>query len=137
MRFQGIFRKNKICQKHAQKQQRLHVIGISFFDGNHKRAKHYVTLTTSAYHPLLCKKVALVTMQCKQEGKGNIEIFWPVFNKAYKEANNQVHEKFHPKGWCTDIASCNFIGLVKIYGEDVLQYIKGCELHFRDSVNRH
>ena len=35
------------------------------------------------------------------------------------------------------MASCNFIGLVKIYGEDVLQYIKGCELHFRDSVNRH
>ena len=107
------------------------------FDGNHKRVKHYVTLTTSAYHPLLCKKVVLVTMQCKQEDKGNIEIFWPVFNKAYKEANNQVHEKFHPKGWCTDIASYNFIGLVKIYGEDVLQYIKGCELHLRDSVNQH
>ena len=35
------------------------------------------------------------------------------------------------------MASCNFIGLVKIYGEDVLQYIKGCEFHFRDSVNRH
>ena len=76
-------------------------------------------------------------MQCKQEGKGNIEIFWPVFNKAYKEANNQVHEKFHPKGWCTDIASCNFIGLVKIYVEDVLQCIKGCEFHFRDSVSRY
>ena len=66
-----------------------------------------------------------------------IEIFWRVFNKAYKEANNEVDEKFHPTGWCTDMASCNFIGLVKIYGEDVLQYIKGCEFHFRDSVNRH
>ena len=62
--------------------------------------------------------------------KENIEIFWPVFNKAYKEVNNQVHKKFHPKGWCTDMASCNFIGLVKIYGEDVLQCIKACELTF-------
>ena len=35
------------------------------------------------------------------------------------------------------MASCNFIGLVKIYGEDVLQYIKGCKFHFRDLVNRH
>ena len=34
------------------------------------------------------------------------------------------------------MASCNFIGLVKIYGEDYLQYIKGCEFHFRDSVNQ-
>ena len=98
MRFQGIFRKNKIRQKHAQKQQRLHVIGLLFFDGNHKRVKHYVTLTTSAYHPSLCNKVVLVTMHCKQEDKENIEIFWPVFNKAYKKGNNQVHQKFHPKG---------------------------------------
>ena len=35
------------------------------------------------------------------------------------------------------MASCNFIGLVEIYGEDVLQYIKGCEFRFHDSVNRH
>ena len=35
------------------------------------------------------------------------------------------------------MASCNFIGLVKTYGEYVLQYIKACEFHFCDSVNRH
>ena len=69
-----------------------------FFDGNHKGVKQYVTLTTSAYHPLLCKQVVLVIMQCKQEDKENIEIFWRVFNKAYKEANNKVHEKIHPTG---------------------------------------
>ena len=38
-----------------------------FFDGNHKRVKHYVTLTASAYDSLLCKQVILATMQCKQE----------------------------------------------------------------------
>ena len=97
--------------------------------------KHYVTLTASAYHPLLCKQVVLATMQCKKEDKENIEIFWRVFSKVYKEAKNEVGNKFHPTGWCTGMASCNFIGLVKIYGEDVLQYIKGCEFHFRDSVN--
>ena len=35
------------------------------------------------------------------------------------------------------MASGNLIGLVKICGEDVLQYIKGCEFHFCDSVSRH
>ena len=69
-----------------------------FFDGNRKRVKHYVTLTASAYHPLLCKQVALATSQCKQEDQENIKIFWQVFNEAYKEVNNDVNEKFHPTG---------------------------------------
>ena len=34
------------------------------------------------------------------------------------------------------MASGNFIGLVKIYGEDVLETVKGCEFHYKDSVNR-
>ena len=45
-------------------------------------------------------------------------------------------EKFFPDGWRTDMASRNFIGLVKIYSEDILETVKGCEFHFRDSVNR-
>ena len=56
--------------------------GYYFFDSNHKRVKHCVTLTASAYHPLLCKQVVLATMQCKQEDN----------------ANNEVDEKFHPTG---------------------------------------
>ena len=40
-----------------------------------KRIKQYVTLTASAYQPLLCKHVVLATMQCKEEVKKNIEIF--------------------------------------------------------------
>ena len=76
-----------------------------FFEGTHKRLKHYVTLTASAYHQLLCKPVVLVTMQCKQEHKENTEIFWRVFNKAYKEANKEFHEKFHPTSWCTGMTS--------------------------------
>ena len=41
-------------------------------------------------------------------------------------------DKFFPAGWCTDMASGNFIGLVTIYGEDILETVKGCEFHFRD-----
>ena len=74
-------------------------------------------------------------MQCKQEDKENIEIFWCIFNKASKEMHGD-DEKFFPAGWCTDMASGNFIGLVKIYCEDILGTVKGCEFHFRDSVNR-
>ena len=72
--------------------------------------RNSLTLTASAYHPLSCKQVVLATMQCKQEDKENIEIFWRMFNKAYKKANNEVDEKFHLTGWCTDMTFCNFIG---------------------------
>ena len=104
----------------------------------HKRVKHYVTLPAKAYDPLLRKQVVLASMQRKQEDKENIEIFWQVFNKAYTDANNEVDERnFILQAGCTDTASCNFIGLVKIYGEGVLQYIKGCKFHFRDSLNQY
>ena len=74
-------------------------------------------------------------MECKHEDKDNIVIFWRVLNKAYKEVN-AGDEKFLPIGWCTDMASGNFIGLVRIYGEDVLDTVKGCEFHYKDSVNK-
>ena len=34
-----------------------------FFGGNHKRVKPFVTLTTSTYHPLLQKQVALAILE--------------------------------------------------------------------------
>ena len=34
------------------------------------------------------------------------------------------------------MASANFNGLVQIYGEDVLDRIKGCEFHYKKSVNK-
>ena len=46
------------------------------------------------------------------------------------------NEKFFPAGWCNDMASGNFIGWVKIYGEDILETVTGCEFHFRNPVNR-
>ena len=92
-----------------------------YFDGNFKRVKHFVSLTASVYQPLLCKQVTLATMECKHEDKDNIEIF---------------DEKFLPVGWCTDMASGNFIGLVRIYGEDMLDTVEGCEFHYKDSVNK-
>ena len=45
-------------------------------------------------------------------------------------------EKFFLASWCTVMASGNFIGLFKIYGEDIVETVKGCEFQFRDSVNR-
>ena len=45
-------------------------------------------------------------------------------------------EKFFLACWCTNMASENLIGLVKMYGKDILETVKGCEFHIRDSVNR-
>ena len=106
-----------------------------FINGNFKKVKSFATLTVSVYHSLLRKQVVLASMQCKQEDKENIEIFWCIFNKASKEMHGD-DEKFFPAGWCTDMASGNFIGLVKTYDEDILETVKRCEFYFRDSVNR-
>ena len=35
------------------------------------------------------------------------------------------------------MVTANFNGLQRIYGEDVLQKIKGCEFHYRQSVIKH
>ena len=59
-------------------------------------------------------------MQCKQEDKEKIEIFWLLFNEAYKEKHAD-DEKLFPAGWCIDMASGNFIGLIKIHDDDILE----------------
>ena len=102
---------------------------------NHKSVKCFVTLTASVYHTLLQKQIILATMQCQHENKKNIELFWRLFNNAYKTVND-TDERFWPVGWCTEMAHSNFSGLMQIYGEDVLERIKGCEFHFKDSINR-
>ena len=106
-----------------------------FFDGNHLKVKSFVTLAASTYDPLLQKQVALAILECKHEDKENIEVFRWMFNSAFKEVNG-IREIFSPTGFCTDMATANFNGLVKIYGEEVLEKVKGCEFHFRDSINR-
>ena len=43
--------------------------------------------------------------------------------------------KFEPReSWITDMADANKNGLVTIYGEDILNKLKGCEFHFKQRV---
>ena len=65
----------------------------------------------------------------------NIEVFWRLYNSAFKEVNVFWY-RFSPAGFCTDMTTANFNTLVKIYGEKILEKVKGCEFHFRDSINR-
>ena len=74
-------------------------------------------------------------MECTKEDEKNITRFWKEFNKAYKVAD-KTNAKFQPTGWVTDVALANFTGLQMIYGEEVLDKIKGCEFHYKQSVNR-
>ena len=106
-----------------------------FFNGNHNRVKSSVTLTVSTYDPLLQKQVALAILECKREDTENIEVFWWLFNSAFKEVSG-FGDRFVPAGFCTNMATANFNGLVKIYGGEILEKVRECEFHFHDSINR-
>ena len=105
------------------------------FDGNHSKVKAFVTLSASVYHPLLQKQVILATMNCKHEDSNYIAEFWHKFNDGYRKVNT-AEKKYSPCGWVTDMATAYFSGLSIVYGEDVLTKVKGCEFHFKQSVER-
>ena len=92
------------------------------FNGRGCRVKDFKTLTDSAYHTLLKRQIPLAIMECKQGDSAHIELFWRLFNEAYKKANSRK-EKFHPTGWSTDISIFN--GLKRVYGEDIVAKNKG------------
>ena len=100
-----------------------------------KRVKSFVTLTASTYDPLLQKQVTLAILERKHEDTGNIEVFWRMFNSAFKEVNG-TGDRFSPTGFCTDMATANFNGIVKIYREEILEKVKECEFLFCDLISR-
>ena len=106
------------------------------FDEKDGRVKNFKTLTASAYHTLFKRQIPLAIMECKHEDSAYVELLWRLFSEAYKKANN-TNEKFHPTGWSKDMATSNINGLERTYGEEILAKIKGCEFHFKDSVNKH
>ena len=106
-----------------------------FFDGKVKRTKGFTTLTASCYNPFLGKQVPLAVMECTKEDEKNITRFWKEFNEAYK-VPNKTNAKFQTIGWVTDMALNKFSGFRMIYGEEVLDKIKGCKFHYKQSVNR-
>ena len=107
-----------------------------YFDGKVKRCRNYVTLTASTYHPLLKKQIPLGIMEAERENSENIELFWTLFNEAYKVVAGDDTLYFNPIGWCTDMAGANMKGLQKVFGDDVLTRIKTCEFHFKESRNK-
>ena len=105
------------------------------FDGNHKRVRDFVTLTASVYHPLLRKQKVLATMQCKHENEKYVTMFWNLFNECFKLINGDA-ESFNPVGFMVDMAGANFNGLNNIFGDGILDRIKSCEFHFRQSYEK-
>ena len=75
-------------------------------------------------------------MDFTSENTENVEVFWRLFIQAFKEGN-KTNDKYSRHGWISDMASSNFNGLIQLYGEEVLEKIKGCEFHFMNSVNKH
>lgn len=105
-----------------------------FFDGKVKRCRNFVTLTASVYHPLIKRQIPLAIMETETESSETIELFWTLFQKAFESVS--PGKQFNPLGWCTDMAGANMNGIKKVFGEDAVSRIKGCEFHFQDSRNR-
>ena len=55
-----------------------------------KRIKQYVTLTASAYQPLLCKHVVLATMQYKEEVKKILKYFGEFLIKYIRKQTTKL-----------------------------------------------
>lgn len=57
-----------------------------FFDGKVKRCRNFVTLTASAYHPLLKRQVPLAIMEAEKENSEHRQLFWALFNEALSKS---------------------------------------------------
>ena len=69
-----------------------------FFDGKRKRCRGFVTLTASAYHPLLKKQVPLAIMEATGEDTPNIKLFWNLLNEVLQKVKRDNNYKFRPVG---------------------------------------
>ena len=74
----------------------------------------------------------LATIKCKHENEKFVTIFWKTFCDAFQEVNGAALT-FNPRGWCVDMATCNFSGVCSVFGNGVLNRMKGCEFHYRQS----
>ena len=74
-------------------------------------------------------------MHCKHEDSNYVAEFWRKFNETFWKVN-KTRKKFRPCGWVTDMASANFNGLAIVYGEDIRSRVRGCEVHFKQSVEK-
>ena len=104
-----------------------------FFDGKVKRCNGFVSLTTSVYHPIIRKLVALVTMECETEDAYNVELFWSCFNEVLRKKKKDDSYFFNPRGWITDMAGSSMEGLKRVIGgPHALHKLKTDEFHFKE-----
>ncbi|KXJ23501.1 hypothetical protein AC249_AIPGENE7225 [Exaiptasia diaphana] len=101
-----------------------------------KRCRGIVTLTASVYHPLLRKQIPMATMEATTEDTTNITLFWKLFNEVLQKVKGDKNYKFKPSGWCTDMAGANLAALSDVFGSEAAQFIKTCEIHFKDHRNK-
>ena len=104
-----------------------------FFDGKHKRAKGYMTLTASVYHPLLRQQIPLAMMEAVSENTENVTLFWELFNEVLGKVSSGTTMMFNPIGWCTDMAGSDLSAIHKVFGDSGVNSIKTCEFHFKET----
>lgn len=106
-----------------------------FFDGKRKRGRGYVILTASIY-PLLQRQIPLATMEAVSKNTENVT-FWELFKEVIEKVSQSLVRYFNPLCWCINMTGSNLSEFRKVFGKAVVQHIKTCEFHFKESVNRH
>ena len=136
-----VFKSSKLRANMAINMDRTedHVLSKEYchFDGKHDRCKNCVTLTASVYHPVLRRMVKLPIMECNSENEENLILFWNLLNEVIRRESGNKYTFFDPCGFICDEAGANWASLKSVFGDDVLQRTKGCELHYLQSLHRH
>ncbi len=97
---------------------------------------YFVTLTASAYLPLLKKQVPLAIMEATAEDTSNIKLFWTLFKEVLQKVKRDQNYKFRMIGWSSDMAGRNVVAIGDVFRKEAIQYIKTCEFHFKDHSNK-
>ena len=110
----------------------------AFFDGMHKRVKHFVTHTLWVFHPGRRLMQALAVMDASGEDALNIELFFDTFNKALAEYIEEPGYIWDPFMIMMDEKGANFEAISRVFGENFRQSkVKTCQFHFMQCGERY
>ena len=105
-------------------------------DATHTRCKGFKSITLWTYHPVLCKLLRIPILEVEEENTENLVKFWEILNEMLQKVSGRDNYKFNPTGFVADEHHCNWNSIKRVFGDDVLERVVSCEIHYKQSVRR-